>query len=331
MGKSVRVRSRLLSYFRSDVPSKQSELLRVSTDVEWEYVPNEFEALLREFRQIRAFRPRFNRRHRGERRFAWVKLTGGPAPRLIATRRPAPSHGRHFGPFPAPPRLPSLLRQLSVSVGLRDCPAGTPMHFSDQSDLFSEHREPKCSRAELGTCEGPCAGRCSEAEYGDTVLEATRFLDGETDAPLDRLQDRMTEAAGAMDYELAARLRDRKERLRALRHEIVLFRDYLAGLSFLYRVPTEPDGSDQGYALSGGRVLCSFRFDCSPDHLRAVRDHVRTALRQSRPTPDGMDAETREEIFLVARWFRWKPEERARSIPFQQFLAEDSTALASAH
>ncbi len=55
VGKSVRIRSRLLSYFRSDVPSKQSELLRVATGVEWEYAPNEFEAVLREFHQIRTF------------------------------------------------------------------------------------------------------------------------------------------------------------------------------------------------------------------------------------------------------------------------------------
>ena len=107
VGKSVRVRSRLLSYFRSDVPSKQSELLRVAAGVEWEYVPNEFEALLREFRQIRSFRPRFNRRHRSERRFAWIRLTEEAAPRLVATRRRTSSQGQYFGPFPAPLR-PSI-------------------------------------------------------------------------------------------------------------------------------------------------------------------------------------------------------------------------------
>ena len=321
VGKSVRIRSRLLSYFRSDVSSKQSELLRVAKGIEWEYLPNEFEALLREFRQIRAFRPRFNRRHRGERRFAWIRLTGGAAPRLVATRRPIPSRCRLFRPFPAPPRLPALLQELSVSVGLRDCALETPMHFADQADLFSPHRRPKCSRAELGTCPAPCAARCSAAEYADNVCEATRFLDGETDAPLDRLRSRMEEAAAAREFELAARLRDRERRLRVLRDDVVLFRDFLAGLTFLYRVPSEPTGPDRGYVLSGGRVLFSFSFTSDPDFLPELRDRVTAVLSQQMPTSYGTDVGIREEIFLVARWFRWKPHERDRAIPFKRLEA----------
>ena len=299
VGKSVRIRSRLLSYFRSDISSKQSDPLRVAKGIEWEYLPNEFEALLREFRQIRAFRPRFNRRHRGERRFAWIRLTGGAAPRLVATRRPIPSRCRLFGPFPAPPWLPALLQKLSVSVGLRDCALETPMHFADQADLFSPHRRPKCSRAELGTCPAPCAARCYAAEYADNVCEATRFLDGETDAPLDRLRSRMEEAAAAREFELAARLRDRERPLRVLRDDVVLFRDFLAGLTFLYRVPSEPTGPDRGYVLSGGRVLFSFSFTSDPDFLPALRDRVTAVLSQQMPTSYGTDVGIREEIFLV--------------------------------
>ena len=183
------------------------------------------------------------------------------------------------------------------------------MHFADQADLFSLRRSPKCSRAELRTCRAPCAARCSAAEYADSVCAATRFLDGETDAPLDRLRSRMEEAATAREFELAARLRDREKRLRVLRDDVVLFRDFLVGLTFLYRVPSEPTGPNRGYVLSGGRVLFSFNFTSDLDFLPELRDRVTAVLSQQMPTSYGMDVGMREEIFLVARWFRSKPDE----------------------
>ena len=66
--------------------------------------------------------------------------------------------------------------------------------------------------------------------------EAVQFLSGETDAPVDRLLRRTTEAAAERKYEFAAQLRDREAQLRRLRDEVVAFRDFLAGPSFVYRV-----------------------------------------------------------------------------------------------
>ncbi len=321
MGKSVRVRSRLLSYFRSGISCKQSELVRVATGVEWEYVPNEFEAVLREFRQIRAFRPRFNRHHRSERRFAWIRVTGGAAPRLVATRRPVPSPTRHFGPFPAPRSLPRLLRDLSACVGIRDCAQGTPIHFADQTDLFTAARDPGCPRGDLETCVAPCAARCSANEYAERVLEVASFLDGETDAPLIRLRSRMEEAAMNRDFELAARLRDRESNLRELRDEVVLFSEFLASLSFVYRVPSESDDPDRGYVISVGRVVHTFDYAADGQLPTGVRNRVQRVRSRPAQTPDRLGDQAREETFLVARWFRWRPEERSRTTPFETLPA----------
>lgn len=318
VGKSVRLRSRLLSYFRPDVPRKVHELLRVAADVEWEYVPNEFEALLRELRQIRAFRPRFNRQHRIDRRFAWIRITHDSAPRLVATRRPLASEGRHFGPFPARQGLPRLLRELASVVGLRDCPATTPMRFSDQPDLFSARPTPGCSRADLGTCPAPCAAGCSTAEYRERVATAARLLEGLDDAPLEELSRRMEGAAARREFERAALLRDREARIRALRDEVVLFRETLRELSFVYRLPSEPSGPDRGYLILRGRVLCSFDYDA--DTTEDVDGRVRAHLCDRGAVPDEMDPETREEVFLVTRWFLKRPEERARTIPLSRAL-----------
>lgn len=369
VGKSVRIRTRLLSYFRTR-EGKALELVRVASSVEWEYLPNEFEAILREFRLIRAFRPRFNVQHRRHRRFAWVRITDEAAPRIIATRNPRADGSRYFGPFPATRTLPRTLRDLAAAVGVRDCPASTPMAFADQLDLLSLPRTPGCSRAELGSCPAPCAARCTRAEYLRGMDEAVAFLEGETDGPLDRLRERMDGAARSLGFEVAARLRDREARLRTLRDRVVEARRERTELSFVYRVPVpraltagergnqghgEPErgvpdpgnqergGQDRGprqhggdpgprepgsgariYLLREGRVRLTL--DEPPPPWREARIQAARALRAAvaaePPTPTILPEGEREELFLVARWFRANPEERARGVPLDRYLSE---------
>jgi excinuclease ABC subunit C len=323
VGKSVRIRTRLLSYFRREPRGKLRELLRVAEGVEWEYAPNEFEALLREFRQIRAFRPRFNVRHRRERRWAWVKLTREPAPRLLASRRPSPDGSRWFGPFPAGRGLPDTLRDLSRTVGLRDCPRDTPLHFGDQLDLLGTTLTPLCPRAGMGNCPGPCAGLCSREVYQENVRRAVAFLERRDDAPLDLLRVRMEAAADRRDFELAGRLRDRIENLRQLRDSIGSFTEHLKSLTFVYR-PSEvggegekadPEEGRQGYLIVEGRVRWTFSWPVPEDPdptLASILERLR-----SEPTtpPEGLSPTDREELFLVARWFRDRPVERGRTLP----------------
>src|SRR5690349_23482913 len=88
VGKSKRVRSRLLSYFRCDYPEeKGARILREADRIEWEYTPSEFAALLEELRLIKRFRPRFNvAMKRDGRNFCFIKLTRGMAPKLAVVR-----------------------------------------------------------------------------------------------------------------------------------------------------------------------------------------------------------------------------------------------------
>jgi excinuclease ABC subunit C len=318
VGKSVRIRTRLLSYFRTPdsgrAGGKVSELVRLAKEVEWEYVPNEFEALLRELRLIRTFRPRFNVRHRRERRFAWIRISGGAAPRLIATRSPPARAGRLFGPFPAGRSLPETLRDLAYATGVRDCADTVPIRFSDQLDILTPvvGGEPACIRGELGSCPAPCAALCTSAEYRSGVDEACAFLEGRTEAPLLRLSAQMARAAAEREYERAARLRDREAGLRELRDRVQAFERARAQLNFVYR-PADPESGAPGeraYLIVSGRVRHTFDAPeagpsrqlglpaCEPDPIAA-----RLSLTE------------REELFMVARWFRQNPGELERTEP----------------
>ena len=104
VGKSKRVRTRLLSYFRCAFPEeKGARILREADRIEWEYTPSEFAALLQELRLIKQLRPRFNvAMKRDGRNFCFLKLTRGPA-----STRPVP-------PPPSPwTRLPACMTRSS--------------------------------------------------------------------------------------------------------------------------------------------------------------------------------------------------------------------------
>lgn len=310
VGKSVALRRRLLSYFRPAGRSKEWELVRVAAGVEWEYLPNELEALLREYRLIRTFRPRFNSRHRRLRRYAWIRLTPGPLPRLRATRTPVPDGSRYFGPFPAPAGLPDLLGELERTVGLDAGIPGTAGAFSGQLDLLAGER---------GT------GGLAEERVRARAAAVVRFLEARDDGPLEEIRRRITSAARNHRYELAARLRDREMRLRALRDEVAAFRDALGKLSCIYRPPGSDaagDGQTRGYLLSQGRVV--LRFPCPSVGIPAegIGEHIRALASASPLPPDALGATEREEAFVVTRWFRANPGSWEHTLPVERFLTD---------
>jgi excinuclease ABC subunit C len=325
VGKSIRVRTRLLSHLRSKV-GKGAEMLRVAHGVTWEYVGGELEALLREFHWIRTLRPRFNVVHRRDRRYAWVRKTAESAPRLIAVRGHAPrlaAGERLLGPFPATRQLPQTLRDLARACGLRDCPAETPMTFADQLPLLPQALTPLCHRGDLGTCPAPCAGRCTETEYRSGVDAALAFLDGQHEAPLHRLQSRMRQAADSGAFETAAKLRDRKEALETLRLRLRETQRWMDDLTFIYPDPGSEDPSNARWLIFlEGRLAAILPPPApnDPDGDQRRRDDLAQVLAAPAIAWAVAPYEDREARFLAARWFRDHPEARARAIDVTQVV-----------
>jgi excinuclease ABC subunit C len=97
VGKSIRVRSRLLSYFRADRGEKAAEIISHTHRIEWEYTPSEFAALLAEMRNIQRTRPVYNVEHKRDRVFCFVKITREAAPRLLVVREVRDDGAIYFG------------------------------------------------------------------------------------------------------------------------------------------------------------------------------------------------------------------------------------------
>ena len=314
VGKSKAVRTRLLSYFRAKEGEKAHRLVREANRVEFDYEPNEFAALLRELKLIKRYRPRYNVRYRRDALYSFLKLSRDAAPRIFVVRQVADDAATYFGPFPGGRRIVDGVRELNDALGLRDCAQTIPIHFADQVELFPVDRTPRCHRYELARCLGPCAGGCTRAEYVKVVEQARRFLDGEGDEPLRRLQTRMQAAVSRWEFEHAATVRERLDRLELLRYEFARLREALESLTFRYILPGV-DGDDRLYLVRRGSV----RAEMPAPRTRTERRRADRIAREvfDAPEASGTMVSTRkvEEILLLAHWFRTRPDELRRTIP----------------
>jgi excinuclease ABC subunit C len=325
VGKSVKVRSRVLSYFRAEPGEKPAEIVREATEIQWEYIPDEFGALVREMRLIQEHRPRYNVQHKRKRAFAFVKVTREPAPRVLPVTRVSPDSAVYYGPFPRVGQVGRTIRDLAHVLGLRDCPGPTPMHFADQLDLFGAEaameRVPGCIRAELGSCTAPCAGGVNVSSYQERVQEARAFLEGESWTPLALLHSAMVEAARRLDFEYAAIQRDRMERLRRFQEDLAAYRGEVEGLRFVYQVVGH-NGAKRLYLIRSGRIVDSFPAPRTVATRKRVADRVREVFSTPGAGPGGLTPHQAAEILLVSRWFRLKPEEKDATVSPDEWLRE---------
>ena len=316
VGKSKAVRSRLLSYFRCAYPEdKGARILREANDIEWSYTPSEFAALLEELRLIKRFRPRFNvAMKRDARHYAFIKLTKGPAPKLVVVRGAGSEDGgTYYGPFMGAQRITEAVRELSDAVGLRDCAQDRPMSFADQAELFELGlRTPGCIRYEVRKCLAPCIAACTASAYDERVSLARAFLDGTDDGPMSRLRDEMIAASERLEFERAGRLRDKVQRMELLREQFARLRFAVETLSFAYTVPGHA-GDDRVYFIRRGRVQSEQPAPRNARERAALRGVIHDVFHGGERECGSVPSHEIDELLLLSSWFRRFPDELSRT------------------
>lgn len=305
VGKARQLRARLLTYFRAAHPDKQARIRDAAHDIQWEYVPSEFAAHLHELRQIRKHRPSFNVHMNRTYRVAFVRITAGPAPRLIVGPVTTGEGVRHYGPFRSVMRLKDGVRVLNDLLGLRDCAERMPIVYAEQGDLFSAARQAACMRHELGTCPGPCAGLVTEPDYRARVEAAVAFLEGRAAAPLDRVVREMQQASDANAFERATAWRDRFDALEWLFGAANRVRATIASLSFVYVDPGS-HGDDHAYVIRNAAVRASAPAPRTPIEHAAFAALVREHM-EDEDVNGALPVETIDETVLLLSWFRKHP------------------------
>lgn len=199
IGKAKSLRKRVLSYFRpSGLPAKTIAMLERARSIEYLATNTEKEALLLEASLIKKHRPPYNIVLRDDKHYALFKMNlKHDFPRLEIARRVKKDGARYFGPFTSALAARETWKLLHRTFALRRCP-----------DKSLKNRVRPCLYHHLGQCPAPCMGMISPGEYHKSARKVCDLLSGNAAPLLNNLEEEMTMAAEAMDYERAAVLRD---------------------------------------------------------------------------------------------------------------------------
>lgn len=209
IGKAKNIKRRVLSYFQKKPEHvKTARLIAQVTAIDTTITNTEKEALLLECNLIKTHKPRYNFCLKDDKSYPYLVLSKDPFPRLFATRARAKQKEQRFGPYPSMGSVRSTLALLQKIFKLRQC-----------DNSFFKHRTRPCLQYQIKRCTAPCVNHISPAAYKEDVHHLTQFLQGHEQAVLMQLSDKMLEASNALDFELAANLRDQQQQLRALQEE----------------------------------------------------------------------------------------------------------------
>ena len=212
VGKAKSLRARVRSYFRTGQVSslKTQSLVQRIESVETIVVGSEAEALILEANLIKEHQPRFNVHLRDDKRYPYIKVTlHEPFPRVFVTRKIIDDGSRYFGPYTAVGAMRQALDLIKRLYTVRSC----------RYDLPTDTPSRPCLDYHIGRCLAPCVGLQTQASYAGMIDEIVSVLEGESEAVRAQVEDRMREAAEAMDFEGAARLRDLLPALDSLARE----------------------------------------------------------------------------------------------------------------
>ena len=202
VGKAINLRSRVRSYFQKGAnhTPKVRRLVTHIADLEYIVCASELEALVLECSLIKKYQPHYNVRLRDDKQYPYLSLTTSePYPRLILVRRVRQDKNRYFGPYPNSRAVYATMELINRIFPLISCGKsfdGRPV-------------QKPCLYHHLGQCLAPCAGLADKAEYAAHVQDVADFLDGREAQIVKKLRQQMEEASESLEFERAARLRDR--------------------------------------------------------------------------------------------------------------------------
>ena len=205
VGKAINLANRVRSYFHASAQenAKTRRLVAEIASLEWIITDSEVEALILEANLIKKYRPRFNVRLKDDKRYPYLKITPEDFPKVLITRRMEQDGGRYFGPYTSTGALRETLDLLRRLFPYRTC----------DREITGTDAKP-CLYFDLKLCLGPCIGAVDRTEYLTMLAQLTEFMEGRTENVMRDLERQIREAAEALHFERAARVRDRLLALR---------------------------------------------------------------------------------------------------------------------
>ena len=202
VGKAKSLRKRIASYFGRELALRTSAMVESARDVEWIVASSEVEAIMLEYSLIKQYRPRFNIRLRDDKSYPYLAITRSDQwPRAHVMRGRRRRGTAYFGPYAHTYAIRKTLDLVLRTFPVRTC--------SDSMFRRQQLQGRPCLLFHIEKCSGPCVGEVTGEDYQKAVEGLSAFLQGDIDQVVEEITARMHQSSEALEYESAARYRDR--------------------------------------------------------------------------------------------------------------------------
>ncbi|GAA4193757.1 excinuclease ABC subunit UvrC [Gryllotalpicola kribbensis] len=249
VGKAKNLRARLSNYFQPlrNLHERTRRMVTTAASVEWTVVGNEFEALQLEYTWIKEFNPPFNVVFKDDKSYPYLAVTlGENVPRALVTRSRKDKTSRYFGPYTKVWAIRETLDLMLKAFPMRSC--------SDGVFRRAEQTGRPCLLADIGKCAAPCVGRITREEHRELANEFVDFMSGSDQRYLRTLTKEMTDASAELNFELAARYRDRIQALTAVMEKTAVVLSDNVDADVFGIAHDELAAAVQQFIVRGGRI-----------------------------------------------------------------------------
>ena len=202
VGKAKNLHNRVNSYFRKgqDHLPKVWKMVSLVKDYDFIVTDSEFEALVLECSLIKQYSPKYNILLKDDKGYSYIKVSDEAYPRLSAVLQKDDDNARYIGPYISSYSVKQAVEEANKVFMLPTCNKQFPRDFG---------KGRPCLNCYIKQCMGVCQGQIGEAEYRETVMQAVEYIKSGSKASVERMTEEMNRAAEELNFELAAKLRDR--------------------------------------------------------------------------------------------------------------------------
>ena len=210
IGKAKKLKNRVSQYFGSQNNHTEKVRRMVENVDDFEYIitDSEFECLILECSLIKQHTPKYNILLKDDKGYSYIRVSNEEWRRLSYVLQKADDGARYIGPYKSSYYVKVSVEEANKIFGLPTCSRKFPEDFG---------RYRPCLNFHIKQCCAPCTGKVKLKDYNERVESALSYLSGDSSGMLKTLQERMTKAAEALDFESAARYRDQIAAMKKLR------------------------------------------------------------------------------------------------------------------
>ena len=249
VGKAISLKNRVRQYFQAS-RNKGVKIEQMVTHIRrFEYIvtDSELEALVLECNLIKEHHPKYNTMLMDDKTYPFIKVTTGEAfPRVVLSRKMLKDKAKYFGPYTSSQAVRDTIDLIHKLYHLRSCNRSLPRDIGKERPCLNYH---------IKQCDAPCQGYISQEEYGKAVNEVLRFLNGNYDAVLKELEEKMNAASESLEFERAIEYRELISSVRKVAQKQKSTDSSGEDRDILAVASEEEDAVVQVFFIRGGRLI----------------------------------------------------------------------------